>query len=235
MTKRLSFLFTVLCAINIVGCTSTIDNPIGSRLASDYSVGEVVVVLENGRKIPDRYDESVHELIDNAEDQIAFSEFLSYAEQQTSYREDDTDPIAESYFTWLVDQKVSEALGTRMTGEAPANLSIEVGTMVWPNAALMLFSGEVVSSDFSFEATDDEGKVLVNSNKFLTALSDERTGVYPLGVIGMAARSSEGQHITDLNRMADAITEIVVEMLASPTGTDLFLNRLDASGLDGSE
>ena len=198
-------------------CVSNVKNPVGTQVMTSYNSKAVNVILLAGEKIPDRYDEAVRDYLnDTASDSIR-TEFQAYALGLEPSADSDEDYTGEAFLTWLIQRQLDRRTKLMLRGDTEATLNVELKSTTWPNTATMMLVGEMIGTKFEFRLTDDSDEAVLESVGEISPFVQRGVGA-GRGLVGLALRSGSSQHLTDLQRVADATAALVMDIL---TGSGL--------------
>ena len=200
------------------GCASQVVNPVGPEFRRAYAVERVTVSLTDEQGLPDRYDEAVT---------VFYGEGMPVSEKAAfdAFREGTApDQIAEQYLVYRIDQLVNERVPVVYRGSRPATATMDITNTTFPNAATMMLVGEIKNITFDLRVTDAEADaVLIETPKPMTVAGDASAGAGG-GLLGLALRS--GQHMNDLETLANNAAEVAADFLAADTVSSAIVKRI---------
>lgn len=211
------FIRTIMAVMTLAltgACASSVVNPISNEIVTSYKAGAVSVSLADDQKIPDRYDEAAREYFSNRANDIEKTEFEAFVNDLDSSIKDDTDYTGEAFLTWMIQRQLAARLSTGLQGEAETDLQLELKSTTWPNAATMMLVGEIIGTSFEFTLSDANDIAIVESVDTVSPIVPRSAGAGG-GLLGMALRSGDTQHLSDLQRVATATTNHVLDILTA--------------------
>tara|TARA_R110000868_G_scaffold13584_1_gene63152 strand:+ start:4293 stop:5048 length:756 start_codon:yes stop_codon:yes gene_type:complete len=206
----------MICAAALFACSacaSMAPSPVTAEYRSDYALNSISVRLPEEDKIPDRYDASVNRIL-AADDRIASDDeaaFRLYAENRGGLTGDNS---GELFLEYLVASALERQLPGFYTGDRASGLQVEIVSTTFPNAATMMLVGEIIGTQFDITLIDAaSGAVLVETTEPLSPFVQPSAGAGG-GLLGIALRGGQDRHLMDLQRIAAAITNDTIAVLA---------------------
>lgn len=229
--KSLAF---AAAAFLLPACASNAKNPISSEVITTYDAGVISVSLADGKKIPDRYDEAARTYLNtsaSASEKASFDEFSQ--DLQPSAPSDD-DYTGEAFLTWLIKRQLEGRMDVALQGDTETTLDVELKSTTWPNTATMMLVGEMIGTNFEFSLTDENDEAIVESVGEISPLVQRSAGAGG-GLLGLALRSGGSQHLTDMERVADATVLLVMDIMTASELPKAALKTYAFKGTKASE
>ena len=187
-----------------------------------------------GKKIPDRYDKAARDYLNEGANSTEKHEFEVFSEGLEPSAESDEDYTGEAFLTWLIQRRLDGGTQAILRGETDVTLSVELKSTTWPNTATMMLVGEMIGTKFEFSLTDEDNETVVESIGELSPFVQRSAGGGG-GLLGMALRSGNSQHLTDLERVADATAALVMDIMTSSELPNATLKTYKYRGTKASE
>ncbi len=221
----------IICVSALIACSacaSMESSPVTAEYRSGYALNSISVKLPAEAEIPDRYDVSVNRIL-AADDRLASDDaaaFRRYADGQGGLTAANS---GELFLEYLVASALERQLPAFYTGDRESGLEIEIVSTTFPNAATMMLVGEVIGTQFVMTLTDtNNGAMLVHSTAPLSPFVQPSAGAGG-GLLGIALRSGQDRHLMDLQRIAAAISNDTIAVLA---GQPIYAHNVERLALN---
>ena len=205
------------CLVAVVACSacSTVrPSPVGPVYSDTYSINDIEVRLTEGDRVPNRYDASVMEILEDDEriSERQQEEFRNFAASHGGLTDENAGELFLEYLVW---DRLGRLLPGYYRGEVSSALNVEIVSTTFPNTATMLLVGEVIGTSYEFTLTDQRtGDVVVETTERIAPIVQPSAGSGG-GLLGIALRGgNEHRHLLDLQRMADAIANEITDIIA---------------------
>lgn len=233
---RIHLVLVSMAMLMTTACASQVASPFGAETSSQLEIGSIDVQLSEDDRVPDRYDESVMQLIDpdfeGRLDQRVIDDLTTFADAHGGIQ---PDTAGERMLEFLIAQELEDRLSDSFTGSRPVSVNVDILSSTFPNAATMLLVGEVIGLTYEVSVTDDtSGNILLDTNTPISPMVDRSAGAGG-GLLGMALRGGgSNRHILDLQAMARAAGAEIEAILegGSIYGSDANKLVVDLSVLD---
>lgn len=222
---RAFFAVTAL-AFGCVACSTTA-SPVTQDYRTTFGISRIHVDLPDDEKIPDRYDESINDLLEEEGLPADFiGNFTTYADTRGGL---DQTNSGELFLEYLVLNELESRLPRLFSGDRDAEFELKIASTVFPNAATMMLVGEVIGTSYEFSLTDSaNGTVLVESTEPISPPVQRSAGANG-GLLGLALRGGgDRRHLNDLDNIATAIASEVANILG---GYEIYSSDVNRIGL----
>ena len=217
--------FITLITIHIFllgACATAAPKPIGQKVRYAYDFNQLSVTYAPDHEIPDRYDKTVVAYFSDIADVAETEHYQAFAKTMSEPSSKDAPPNAEHFLAWMIHEQLRSGLEGSLSGSEPIDVSLTIDSTTWPNAVGMLLVGETIGIKYDFEATDANSEIVLKSTRVISPAVEPSAGSGG-GLLGMALRSGESQHLRDLQRVARAASNFVLIAL---TGSEIDKNAL---------
>lgn len=207
-----SILACVGVLLACTACATTEPSPVTADYRDSFRVVALSAALEDGREIPDRYDTSVNELMQNPAivSSRQATDFQAFADTRGGLTPTNS---GELFLEFLIQTELDLLVTPHYRGERPAELELTITSTTFPNAATMMLVGEMIGISYEYTLSDLETESpLVRTMQPVSPFVDRSAGAGG-GLLGLALRSGEDRHILDLQNMADAVVADVTNTL----------------------
>lgn len=234
--KKLSA--ALLCSsVMIVGCTTTVVSPVDYQVLDLVSMPDVKVVMNDKANLPPAYDNAVRREVDSNTRSRVMDQFADYLETGVDVGDADSE-LAEVYFSWSVERNLNQNLRGYFEGDTPSDLQLDIENITTPNAATMMLVGEMKSVKYDLELTSETAEYPIVAMTAPVVVQAEKSAGAGGGLLGMALRAGDGQHLSDLHQLIASVSRDVHAIfsgvgVSAPTAKKLMVEIPSTENADG--